>query len=59
MGVFTVSICKTDLVCMSDSPSSCLCKFFVVLIITSANTLIAYDQEKIEKKMQLFVFTKT
>lgn len=59
MGVFTVSICKTDLVFMSDSPSSCLCKFFVVLIITSANTLIAYDQEKIEKKTQLFVFTKT
>lgn len=61
MGVFTVSICNTDdiLVCMSDSPSSCQCKYFVVLIVTSANTLTTYDQEKMEAKIQLLVFTKT
>lgn len=47
------------LVCMTDSPSSCPCKYFVVLIITSANTLTAYDQEKMEKKIELFIFTKT
>lgn len=44
---------------VTDSPFSCLCKYFMFLIITSPNTLTVYDQEKMEKKIQLFLSTKT
>lgn len=33
------------LVCVTDSTYSSLCKYFMFLVITSANTLTVYGQE--------------